>query len=159
MTTQTSPTRPTCGTCPHAQMTQPMYLQFHDERWHKFGVPHVACHVLPPTIAADSNHNPCVVRQPADSATPGCLHHPDMAAYVAAWQRSKRPAHDDSMAHTCGHQEAFGGYALAYCPGHEPDTGCGIEWMACEQCRDNPELLARAQTWLLTHKCRSKETP
>ena len=63
---------------------------------------------------------------------------------------------DDPMAYTCGHQEAFGGYALACCPGYWPDTGCGIEWTACEQCRDKPEVVARAQAWIKRHKCKKE---
>lgn len=134
MTTQT---RPTCGTCPHSV-----------EVYNQLGVQVAKCFLLPVPLRQQDRD---VL---AGEHTPGCHAHPDMPAFIASWNQQRAAAqHDDPMAYTCGHQEAFGGYALAYCPGHEPDTGCGIEWMACEQCRDNPELLARAQTWLLTHKC------
>jgi len=66
MTIQTSPTRPTCGTCPHKLVGQRKAENY--------------CYALPSVDAKPV---------PIDDISPGCIHHPDMAAYVAAWKRNK----------------------------------------------------------------------
>ena len=83
------PTRPTCGTCPHAQMTRQLYLSQCGNKWLPWGAPYTGCYVAPTALTVDNDGTLQEARSPVESDSPGCIHHPDMPAYVEAWKLAR----------------------------------------------------------------------
>lgn len=76
----TTTNRPTCGTCPHKL---PSFRKFNVKTQRNDGEWIDECFAVPATWSRNEDGTPFEGRMQPLADTPGCIHHPQMAAYIA----------------------------------------------------------------------------